>query len=293
MDRARALVLLAVLAAVTGCASAPPSAPRPAAPRPAAEVGLEGRFLQYRRDVPRRVVQVQVVARDAGLVVEDAELRLAAYAPARRTGTRTALRPGAPVDLPFPQTEARCDADPSGPSSALLTVRRDAGPPQQVLLDLPDTAVLVGRLHRPECAERALRRTVDVALVGGFVPDGEDGSARRTTLRLRRLVPEGPRVVVPELQNGILFTVRTSADVDEPAPSPVLVLEPGQPEAEVPIVVRAERCDPHALAESKRTSIFRLPFEIDGAEPVQLLLQTDPASQDLLVQYATDACGRG
>ena len=290
MDRRRALVLAVTLATATGCASAPsPAAPLPAA----AEVGLAGRFLQYRRDVPRRVVQVQVRTDRPGLVVEDVELRPAAHVVTRRTGVSTALRPGSPVDLPLPQGEARCDADPTGPSSAVLTVRADGGPPQQVVLDLPDAAVVLARLHRPECAERALRRTVDVALVGGFVPDGEDGGARRTTLRLRRLVPDGPRVVVPELQSGILFTVRTSADPDEPVPSPVLVLEPGQEVAEVPLVVRATRCDAHALAESKRTTMFRLPFEIDGAPAVQLLLQTDPASQDLLVQYATDACGRG
>ena len=289
MDRRTAPALVLGLLVLAGCAVAPAAV----APAPAADLGVSARLLQYRRDVPRRVVQLQVQAVGPGVVVEDVELRLAAYAPTRRTGATTVLRPGSPVDVPLPQGEALCDADPSGPSTALLTVRRDGGPPQQVLATLPDTSVLVGRLHRPECAERALRRSVDVGLVGGFVPDGADGGARRTTLRLRRTRPDGPRVVVPELQNGILFTVRTSADPRVPVPSPVLVLEPGQQVAEVPIVVRAERCDPHALAESKRTSIFRFAFAIDGAEPVQLLLQPDEASRDLLVQYATDQCGRG
>ena len=290
MRRRPAHAAAAALVALVGCA--PAAAPAPS-PGPAAEVGLEGRLLQYRRDVPRRVVQLQVRADAPGLVVTDVELRLAAYAPARRTGTSTALRPGSPVDLPLPQGEARCDADPAGPSTALLTVRRDGGPATQVVLDLPGAVDLLRRLHGPECAERELRRTVEIGLVGGVVPDGRDGSARRTTLRLRRLVPDGPRVVVPELEGGILFSVRTSADPDVPVPSPVLVLEPGQPVAEVPLVVRAVRCDPHALAESKRTSMFRVPFEVDGAPAVPLLLQADPASADLLVQYATQACGRG
>ena len=283
------LALGLVLAALGGCAAGP----EPVAPTPAAELGLEGRLQQYRRDAARRVLQLQVQSPRAGLVVEDVELRAAAFAPTRRTGTSTALRPASPVDLPLPHGEARCDADPTGPSSALLTVREKGGPPRQVLLDLPGAGVLLARLHRPECVERELRRTVDVALVDGWTADGAGGAARRTILQLRRLVPDGPRVVVPELPSGILFTVRTSAEPGAAAPSPVVVLERGAPVARVPLVVRATRCDPHALAESKRTTQFRVPVEVDGAEAVQLVLQPDEAGRDLLVQYATDACGRG
>ncbi len=285
------MLALALVLAVCGCSTGPDHGPRPEPPAPAAELGLEGTLLQYRRDAARRVLQLQVRSARPGLVVEDVELRAAGFAPTRRTGASTALRPGAPVDLPLPLSEARCGADAAGASSALLHVREDGGPARPVLLGLPAAGALLARLHGPECAERELRRTVDVALVGGWVPDGADGSARRTTLQLRRLVPEGPRVVVPELQSGVLFTVRTSAEPGAGVPSPVVVLEPGAPVAEVPLVVRATRCDAHALAESKRTTQLRVPVEVDGREAVQLVLQPDQAGRDLLVQYATQACG--
>lgn len=291
MTRRPALALLGALVVVgTPACGASPEAPEPV---PAAELGLDGQLLQYRRDAARRVLQLQVRADGPGLVVEAVELRAAGFAPAGRTSAVAALGPGSPVDLPLPHGEARCEQDPAAPSSALLHVRLDGGPVRAVLLPLPEAAGLLGRLHRPECVERELRRSVDVALVGGWVPDGPDGGARHTTLRLRRTTPDGPRVVVPELQSGILFTVRTSAGPGAPVPSPVLVFEPGAPSAQVPLVVRATRCDPHALAESKRTTQFRVPVEVDGTPAVQLVLQPDEAGRDLLVQYATDACRAG
>jgi hypothetical protein len=57
------------------------------------------------------------------------------------------------------------------------------------------------------------------------------------------------------------------------------------------VVVRASRCDPHALTESKTSFVLPVFVALDGAEPVQVpLVVTGPARaalQDLL----TRTCG--
>jgi len=286
----RVAATAALALGLLGCSAGPQDAAPVPPPtlRPAGEVGLQGRLVQYRRDAARRYLQVKATATGQPLQVLDVALRPTGFAPLGPTPVQADLQPGGPVDLPAPYGEVRCEQDAGGVSTALVTVRVAGGPPQTVELELPDEG-LVPRLHTAQCAEAEVRRQVDIALVDGWHPAGR---ALRATLRLQRREGQAD-VRVTELGDNTLFSLRTSQQRG-PAPSPVVALAPGSEVAEVPFLVEATRCDPHALAESKRTTAFRVFVSVDGAGPLLLVVEPDAAGKATLVQFATDSCrGRG
>lgn len=260
--------VLALVALTAACSSPTPT---PAA----SDVGLTGRLIQYRDDLARRYVQVEVSSSRPVQVV-DVALRTSGFrdTPARPTGAR--LTADDRVDLPVPYGQVRCDEEPG--ADALLTVRTGRGT-RRVRLPLADADALLGRLHDAECAEERLREQVDLSL-GPTLTFTLDAAVTSLVLTRRK---GDARVAVDALGGNIIF-VET---LDRP-----LVLAPGQDRAEVPLRAVAERCDAHALTESKQTSTVRVPVSVDGAPPLLVRLVLPPDQAAALVRFATESCMR-
>ncbi|MCU1693177.1 MAG: hypothetical protein JWM64_2268 [Frankiales bacterium] len=265
----RTAALLA-LALVAGCSSAPD----PVAP--ASDVGLSGRLIQYRDDLTRRYVQVEVSS-SRPVQLLDVALRTRGFgrAPVRETGAQ--LTADDRVDLPVPYGAVRCDERPG--ADALLTVRTPDGRERAVRLPLADADALLGRLHAAECAEQDLREQVDLALGPALRVEGD---AVLTSLVLTRRSGRA-RVSVPRLDGNIIFVETLAAP---------LVLEPEAERAETVLRAVAERCDAHALTESKQTGTVRVPVSVDGADPLLVRLVFPPDQARRLVQFATESCAR-
>ena len=87
---------------------------------------------------------------------------------------------------------------------------------------------------------------------------------------------------MPQVLGSTLFTV----DVENEA-----FLGADADAVQVPAVLTAERCDRHALIESKTSATFPVFAAVDGAEPVQLTV-TPAAPGRVALQSLLDAsCG--
>ena len=268
-------VAVAVLAGLTACGSPAPAAPEPPVP------ALSAELVQHRADVVRGVVQVQTTAARGGgpVRVRQVELRAPGFAPGVAAAVDAVLAPGLPVDLPVVLGSAVCAAGPRGgdPSVAVVQVADGEG---TVELPLPGADVLLGRLHDAECREQAVRAAVDVRVLPGWTDvQTADGAAVEVVLRLARLPGASGDAQVDELGDNILLSVRPVPE----RPAPVLVLDPGQTSAELRVRLAVQRCDGHALAESKRTAVLRLQVTAGGQDR-QLLLTGLEAATALRVE---------
>jgi hypothetical protein len=275
--RGAALLGAALLVACSSPADTASDAPAP----PASPGEATGQLRQFRADIVRRVVQVTVDAAQPLQVVQVA-LQVQGLAPLPPTPLDVAVPAGGRVDLTVPYGAATCGQAP-GAAVATLTVRRAEGSTAEVVLPLRDDG-LVARLHGGECAEVALRDSVDLRVGDAWTEALVDGQLVLTgTLRLVRKAP-GRTVVLQELGANVILSVRSDR------PPPLLVLGPEQQAGEVPVELRAARCDAHALTESKRTSLLNVYAGLDAQSPRLTTVVPDPASRARIEAFAVTAC---
>ena len=186
--------------------------------------------------------------------------------------------------VPVPFGPARCDADDPAGAVVVLTVRADDGR-REVAVPLVDREPGLLRAHRQACAVEALTATASVELVPPWVRDPDRPDALRTTLVLRRRTPGV--VTVDEVRGNVLFSV------EPPAAPPLGALPADRHEVRAPLVVRATRCDPHALIESKRSFTFPVQARLDGGEVTAVPVTVDAAGRAALQALLDDTCGAG
>ena len=279
-SRRRGAALLGAALALAACSATTPGASED--PTRSTPVDATGVLRQFRADLVRRVVQVTVTAARP-LEVQQVQLRVAGLDPLPPTPVDVAVPAGGRVDLAVPYGAAQCSQAP-GAAVATLTVRTADGTPDEVVLPLVDDG-LVGRLHGGECAEVALRAAVDLQ-VGPEWTQTQDADGRPLltgTVRLVRREP-GRTVVLQELGANVILSVTSDR------PPPLLVLGPDEPSGEVPVRLRASRCDPHALTESKRTSLLNVYAATDDRSPRLTTITPDPASRARIEAFAVEAC---
>lgn len=278
MRRSRILVAVLVgIALIGGPTTACAAGGGRSGPADAATVGLSGSLMQYRSDIANRILTVRVRA-DRDLRVERMVLRPAGFTPLAAVRSDTAVDAGGTADLRVGYGAARCDGRRPGPSTALLTVVHDRVT-RDVVLILDDEYDAIAGLRRAECAEREVRAQADIGFGRDWVRDGD---LLRGTLRLSRVGADDP-VTVTELDGTTLFDLR----------GPPVTLGVRQAMASVPVEIETTRCDPHALAESKRATAFVAYAAAGDGELVRLTVNPAVADRELLLTFATDSCGVG
>ena len=95
----------------------------------------------------------------------------------------------------------------------------------------------------------------------------------------------GRRVVLDSLGANVVFSVRADR-----TSTPLLVLGPDQTEAMVAVLLAPERCDPHALAESKRTSLLAAYLGLGDRIPRLMTITPDRSVRDRLEAFAVAGC---
>ncbi len=207
---------------------------------------------------------------DTPVVVRSFQLVTPLFEPAA-FAQREVLLPahGRRLVLPVPFGQARCDGDPEERFGAV--VRVDDG--TELNLDAPeDHAGTLGRLHHRECAARAVQDKVAVVFGDDWEADGLTISGE---IRLEQRVA-GVAASLDQVVGSVIFRLR----VDHDEPLLRVGAERGVDRASVTITT--QRCDGHALAESKKTFVFLTWVSVDGAEPVPVELHPEGAARAAL-----------
>lgn len=272
--RRTAAVVTALLAAcaLAGCG---PTAPD------ALPDGLEATLVQLRSDVADRRAQVRV-RNDGDRAVTIGEVRVTdpRFAPAatRVVERSTELPPGTAVDIRVALGDAVCDAPATGPASVTLGLRTADGD-RTATARIPELFPFLQALHEAEC----LRARIDeVAALGieGFEPST---SGEPAILRLRLAAQDAATAAlfVTGVRDTNLLTVADPF-------SPIRV--GGTQTVDIPLV--PARCDPHAVQEDKRGTVFRVDVDLDG-EPGSFDLAASPQVRAAILAWVADRCGYG
>jgi hypothetical protein len=301
------LGLLAAAWLVCATACAPPADTRPsssassspsAALDPAAPVvtslpdGITVELRQSRADVAGRQAGVRVINRSSSEVtvgavsVDDPRFE----APAERTVDRSSrVPPGAAVDVRVQLAAVACAASEGADATVTLVVAVD-GSASVVRVPITDPVPFVEALHTRECVQERVLQAATIDF-GPFMPSRADAPGKLSLLIQPHggAASDGVRLLGVRETNLLTFAGIAAGGVYRIG----LDLSPaGGGAVTVPLPLEPARCDPHAVLEDKRGTVFRLLVEIDGDEASFDLA----ASEDLrgrLLDWVADWCGFG
>ena len=273
--RARLAIVLVGALLVSGCAPTDSTESLP--------VGVTVELMQLRSDVAGRTAQVRVHndsdtdLQVTSVVVDDPRFD----GPAVRDKD-SLITAGRTVDLRFELPAVDCDPRGATPTATIdYTID---GTTHSAQADLVDTLGFVPRLHDRECLRE---RVADVVALEwtGFEPS-PSGAPATLTLGLTPTGVEGAASF-----DGIRTTnlLKFTVDGDDDLQLDTRVTGTDDPSTiAMPLV--PWRCDPHAVQEDKRGTVFTVDVSVDGRSgPIEVA-----ASQDLrgdILTWVAQWCG--
>lgn len=200
---------------------------------------------------------------DVSVTVASVQLDSPLFEPVPASPRDTQLAPGQRLLLPVPYGPSICPG--AGRSNLVTVVSGD-----EVVVPLGQVPVgVMDALHEVECDEAAVRDAADVDFGADWTSTGPR-SARGDIVVETHGETE---VTVDGVRGNIVFGVRV-ADTDPPLLTVAGAGEVGR----LPLELVVDRCDTHALIESKRTFKFPLEVRLDGGPPALVVLEAEPGS---------------
>ncbi|WP_257494411.1 hypothetical protein [Microbacterium jiangjiandongii] len=273
---AASTLAIGVVLALAACASEPEALP----------AGVTVTLQQLRSDVAERTAQVRVAnASDDDLRIARVELRDDWFTGAVVRERDSTVRAGRTVDLRIALPPSACEGEPDAADrrSTLVIATRDGA---EYRVAAADPLGFVADLHARECLAH------DVAAVaalswGGFTPSPPGSPA---TLRLD-VAPAGGaeslRIVEVRPTNLLQF----GADSSEPLRVGLEVDGTGEA-ASVAVPLVPLRCDPHAVQEDKRGTVFTIGVETAAGEGL-IEVPVDEEERARMLTWVADWCGFG
>jgi hypothetical protein len=242
--------------------------------------------VQLRSDVAARQAQVQVRnSTDEPIVIGEivvSDPRFDGDAVRAIEGRTSTVAPGATTDIRIQLPPMACDVDEGS-----MTVVLGLGD-QTVEGALPDALDVIGPLHGRECLAA---RVADAAALSfsAFEPSAPGEPA---TLSLR-IVPTGEaQAIIGGIQTTNLLTFASAAG-DTTDTYPIgFDAAPGAAQTVFELPLVPLRCDPHAVQEDKRGTVFTVEVEVDG-EPGQIELAAPEDMRGHILTWVGDWCGFG
>lgn len=250
--------------------------------------GVTVELKQLRSDVAARQAQVTVVnGTDETLTIGAIQVHDPRFEEsAERVRDRESrIAAGAAVAIPVQLAPVTCPAPDD--ASATVTIEwstgRTAG---SATADLPDPLSFVPPLHERECRAAELAEAADVSL-SSFAPSAA-GTPADLTLTID---PTGrAAAAVDGIQTTNLLT--WSESVGQLYPIAVRVREGDTEAIEVHLPLMPLRCDPHAVQEDKRGTIFTLEVEVEG-QPGEIELPATEEMRGRILKWVAQWCGFG
>ncbi|MFD0517163.1 hypothetical protein [Paractinoplanes durhamensis] len=247
---------------------------------------------QSRVDEVRRTVAIAMNNDGpAPITVEQAELQAPSF-----TGVGP-IRVDAPlpagglrVDVPVAFGTGICAGDELAPRSAAshvaMRVRTADGRVHDVRLALPEHDPILDKLLGLDCRQDYLDRQATFS----FGPWTQRPGGRVAGSVVIKRVGFTGTITLREFAGSILLQV-LPAPLGARTPKPYAVLRPGTDELTIPIVVDADRCTPHVLAEIKKPYVFPTYVSLDGGEVLYTELRISDADRAAF-KPVVDACAK-
>lgn len=297
---ARTLLLAAALIgalAVAGCApgGATPTTPGDATsspgPLPTLPAGVTVAVAQLRADVAARQAQLRVTnGSDAPVTVGEVRVDDPRFAePATRVfADRVSTIPaGGTVDIRIQLPAADCTAPDEGEGVAVLELVSDSGS-AEATASAPDLLGFVADMHVRDCV---LERVTDAATLAFTAfepsPPGEPAVLELT------VTPTGDGAATVVGVEGTNLLSFAGIPPEEDLYPLALEVRPGDAAVvvvDLPLV--PFRCDPHAVQEDKRGTLFDVRVDLDGAEGEFELFVGEEMRGDIL-SWVASWCGFG
>jgi len=287
--RALAGAVLAVgLAGCTGGAGGPSSAGATTSPG-GLPAGVTVAVTQQRSDVAERQAEVQIHnGTDAAIRIGAVRLDDPRFAePAPRVVDRTStLAAGGTVNVRVQLPEMACDA-PAGAESVATLELETGGTARTVTAPAAEVFPFLADLYRRECVAQAVTGVADIAL-SAFTPSAA-GSAATLELSIEPKPGADAGVALTGIRETNLLTFTGVRDGALPLDVPLAGAATAQT---IALPVLPSRCDPHAVQEDKRGTVFTIDVAVDGA-PGQFTLAADAEMRGRILAWVTAWCGAG
>ncbi|WP_322410237.1 hypothetical protein [Microbacterium invictum] len=290
----RSSVALAVALLLTGCVGGGGSgggAREPASDGSTAlPAGVTVEIVQLRADVALRQAQVHVVnGGDTDLQIGEVAVDDPRFtAPATRVlaGRTSTVAAGGEVDIRVQLTDPACPA-PDGAAAeptVELAFAAEGGVEGTARVVAADPLGFLAPLHERECRAAALAEAATLSFTGfTSSPPGEPATLALTVTPTGR---GAATIVAVQATNLLDFGAAT---VDGAFPLDLEVTGAlGTTVVDVPIV--PSRCDPHAVQEDKRGTIFDILLSLDG-EPGEIELFVGDTLRGDILTWVSSWCG--
>lgn len=284
-----AAALLVALAALTGCTAPAPPAPSGATP-PGPPDGVTVVVTQQRSDVAGRQAELRIHnGSDAPLEVGEVRLddpRFAASA-TRVVPRTSALAAGATADIRVQLPDAACPGG-ADPISTVTFDYETGGRSGTAVVAAPELFPFLDEVHRRDCVAQAVAAAGDVSF-GIFTPSSPSTPA---TLELTIAPSTGKAgadaaVTLVDIRETNLLTFEGLADGVLPLGDSGIRVDGAA--RSIPLRILPARCDPHAVQENKRGTVFAVDVVVDG-EAGQFLLAAPPDLTARLLTWVSDWC---
>jgi hypothetical protein len=266
------------------------------------EVGLQATLQSSTLFETRRALRLGLSV-DAGterdVRIGAVQLRSPLFEPVEPDVRDTVLGPESPARVfPLAYGPARCGDDlPAGGADDPAELVTDVDGEEVRVEAAQRPSGLLADLHADECAAAAVRDVVDLRLGDSWERTGPRTSEGEIELALRGAGEDtgsdsdsGGRVTVDQVEGNMIFGLAPIGG-DASASDPWLEVSGAEPAARLPVVVSAGRCDPHAVAEYKRTFVFtawvRLGGDDGDDDPVRVDIAAEGAARRALEDLLT------
>ncbi|MET0862114.1 MAG: hypothetical protein ABW091_13920 [Microbacterium sp.] len=292
--RGAALAGSALILALAACA------PGGAAPSPSASTagalpeGVEVELYQLRSDVAERGAQVRLVnGSDDDLVITRVTFDDDWFTGASVRERESAIAAGRTVDLRIELPESACDDEPDAAErTSRVTLEFTVGDDdasRAATVEVADPLGFTELVHEKECLRHDLAQLATLEWTS-FTPNAAPAQLVLSITPGSATAAATGELVQIETTNLLQFA-------DLPTPFPLAIALPLAPDAdtavrevEVPLVPL--RCDPHAVMEDKRGTVFNLGVQVDGAVGVVEVAASEQLRGDIL-RWVSDWCGFG
>lgn len=254
--------------------------------------GVTATVVQLRSDVADRQAQVRFDNRSgddlviASLVVDDPRFA----EPISRVGGReSVVGPGRTVDVRVQLPAVDC-ATPDEATPVLDVRLRHGDDDRHARVPIGEAFPVLAALHREECVAERLAEAATVSL-GAFTP-GTPGEPAALALDI---APRGAgrAARVDGIRETNLLTFAAAPGAAAPVHS-IGIEVTGHPAASTSVALPLvpARCDPHAVQEDKRGTVFWLEVTVDG-EAGRVPLAASAELRGRLLAWVADWCGYG